>query len=140
MDVDLRSEAPAELTRLDAAFKTMVRESVDEENRARSTAAGKIDATLTVTGDRPSGETSRSSELVQLSAAAATKFGFTPTYEFQSTDANIPISLGIPAIATVQGIGGNAHAPDEWTDVDPATSGRIARAVLATIAAAAGIP
>ena len=38
------------------------------------------------------------------------------------------------------GIGGNAHAPDEWTDVDPATSGRIARAVLAAIVAAAGTP
>jgi len=43
-------------------------------------------------------------------------------------------------IATVQGIGGNAHAPDEWTDVDPVTSGRIARAALATIVAAASVP
>lgn len=140
MDVDLRSESPAELTRLDAAFQAIVRESVDDENRARSTASGKIDAALTVTGDRPSGETARTTPLVQLTAAAATRFGFTPGYEFASTDANIPISLGIPAIATVQGIGGNAHAPDEWTDVDPATSGRIARAVLATIVAAAGTP
>ncbi len=139
MDVDLRSESPAELTRLDGAFKAIVRESVDEENRARATTTGRIDAVLTVTGDRPSGEIARTAELVQLTAAAATRFGFTPAYEFASTDANIPISLGIPAIATVQGIGGNAHAPDEWTDVDPGTSGRIARTVLATIVAAADV-
>ena len=77
--------------------------------------------------------------LVQVAAAAATRFGFTPTYGFQSTDAKIPISMGVSAITIASNIGGDVHALGEWTDVELQTSMRVARTALTTILAAAGV-
>jgi acetylornithine deacetylase/succinyl-diaminopimelate desuccinylase-like protein len=140
MDVDLRSEAPSELARLEQALRVSVREAIDEENQTRSTATGSVEADFRLTGDRPPGQVSASSEMVQRAAAAAAQFGFAPTFSFQSTDANIPISMGIPALTIPRGVGGNSHALTEWTDVEPVTSTRIAKTVLLTIIAVASVP
>lgn len=54
MLVDMRSESPDELKKVDDAFRRVVREAVDEENKARSTAEGRIVADVKLIGDRPS--------------------------------------------------------------------------------------
>ena len=137
MLVDMRSESPDELKKVDEAFQRIVREAVDEENRARSTAQGKIVADVKLIGDRPSGATPSSAYLVQAAAAVSRAFGFTPAFEIGSTDANVPISMGIPAITIGRGAGGRSHALDEWIDVTEEKNVQAGQIVLATILAAA---
>ena len=64
MDVDMRSESPGELNTLVTTFQAIIREAVDEENRTRSTAQGKVGADVKLIGDCPSGETKTDSSLV----------------------------------------------------------------------------
>jgi len=118
LEVDMRSESPDELAKLDAQFKALVQEAVEAENAARSTAPGKISADLKLIGDRPTGSTREDAEIVQLTAAAVRAAGYRPVLGASSTDSNMPISLGIPAVTIGSGgKGGRAHAPDEWIDV-----------------------
>jgi tripeptide aminopeptidase len=139
-EFDLRSEAPAELAKLEATFLTLIAKSADAENAARSTHAGPIVADITKIGDRPAGHTDETNELVQLAHAAISAHGFNPSFEFSSTDANIPMSLGIPAIKIGSGgTGGRAHSLEEWIDVAPEPSVRGMAAGLATLLAVAGI-
>jgi di/tripeptidase len=77
---------------------------------------------------------------VQAAAAVTRAFGITPTFETSSTDANVPISMGIPAITIGRGAGGRAHSPDEWMDVTREKNVQAAQVVLATIIAAAAAP
>lgn len=137
MLVDMRSESPEELKKIDDAFQRVVREAVDEENRARSTVEGRIVADVKLIGDRPSGATPASADLVQTAVAVSRSFGFTPSLEIGSTDANVPISMGIPAITIGRGLGGRSHALDEWMDVSQERNVQAAQVVLATILAAA---
>ena len=119
MDVDLRSESPVELQNLDGAFRAAVDKAVDDENRARSTSQGSIAAAIELLGERPSGQTPVDGSLVQVVSGAIRATGLQPVYGWSSTDANLPMSLGIPAITIDTGIrGGRAHAPDEWIDVN----------------------
>ena len=139
MDVDMRSESCAELKKVDDKFVAIVREAVAEENAARSTKQGAIQADPKVIGERPCGETARSTPIVQAAAAAIAAFGLTPRYGFSSTDANIPMSLGIPAITIGRGgPGDRTHSLDEWTDVNPAANVVNVQRVLALILAVAG--
>ncbi len=137
MLVDMRSESPGELKQVDDAFQRVVREAVDEENKVRSTAEGKIVADVKLIGDRPSGTTPTSTYLVQAAASVARVYGFTPTFEIGSTDANVPIAMGIPAITIGRGAGGRSHSMDEWIDVTKEKNVQAGEVVLATILAAA---
>jgi acetylornithine deacetylase/succinyl-diaminopimelate desuccinylase-like protein len=140
MDVDMRSVSPVELERLEQAFLRVMQEAADEENRVRSTSQGPIEVDLVVIGDRPSGETPLDSRLVQTAAAAIRAVGMTPTFGFSSTDSNIPISMGIPAITIDSGgSGGRAHALDEWIDVEKTASLRGIESALTLLLALAGI-
>jgi acetylornithine deacetylase/succinyl-diaminopimelate desuccinylase-like protein len=139
MDVDMRSETCAELNRLDQEFLAVVRQAVDEENRTRSTKEGRVDADPKIIGERPCGETPLDAPIVQAAASAIKAFGLSPVFSISSTDANIPMSLGIPAVTIGRGgPGGRAHAPDEWVDVDPEANVRNVQVALATILAVAG--
>ena len=123
MEVDMRSESRAELEKVNETFIGILNEAVAEENKARSTRLGPIQLDLKLVGDRPSGQTPKDSTLVVTAAAAIRAAGMTPTYSFSSTDSNIPISLGIPAITIDSGgRGGRAHALDEWIDVEKTSS------------------
>jgi tripeptide aminopeptidase len=134
MDVDVRSESPAELDKVSLAFATMVRDAVEAENKTRSTAQGRLTADTLLIGDRPSGETSIESPFIQRVAAAMRAFGLKPNYEFQSSDTNIPISREIPAGGISHGgIAGRHHSLDEWTDVEKTSSVRATQFILATI-------
>ena len=117
LEVDMRSESKDELAKIDAQFLKIVDDAVAAENAARSTAQGKISAEVKMIGDRPTGNTSESAEIVQITAAAARAAGYQPQLGASSTDSNVPISLGIPAVTIGSGgVGGRAHALDEWID------------------------
>ncbi len=139
-DFDLRSEAPDELARLEAAFLDLIDKAIATENATRSTRAGTITAEIVKIGDRPAGRTDTDTELVQLAHASISAHGFRPSFEFSSTDANIPMSLGIPAIKIGSGgTGGRGHSLEEWIDVAPEPSLRGMAAGLATVMALAGL-
>ena len=139
MDVDMRSESCAELKKVDDQFLALIRESVAEENATRSTKQGAIQADPRVIGERPCGETPRSAPIVQIAAAAIAAFGLTPRYAISSTDANIPMSLGIPAITIGRGgPGDRTHSLDEWTDVEPRANVINVQRALALVLAVSG--
>jgi tripeptide aminopeptidase len=139
-DFDLRSEAPEELAKLEARFLTLIDEAVAAENAARSTRNGAISVEIAKIGDRPAGHTDEAGELVGLASVAISAHGFTPTFEYSSTDANIPMSLNIPAIKIGSGgAGGRAHSLEEWIDVDEDASVRGMIAGLTTLLAVAGV-
>jgi len=117
MYVDLRSASAEELRRLDAFFRRAVREAVDDENANHRKDEPLLEVEMQLIGDRPSGQTPIDSLLVELAVAATNVVGCVPRLDQASTDSNIPISLGIPAI-TLGGGGtsGNSHTIDEWYD------------------------
>jgi tripeptide aminopeptidase len=138
MVVDMRSTDCGELQKLDAKFLAIVRQAVNDENKARSTREGAITSDPKLIGDRPCGETALTSRLVQTTTAVVTAFGLTPVHDISSTDANVPMSLGIPAITIGSGPAGRAHSLDEWTIVEPKGDVRAVTVALAIILAAAG--
>jgi tripeptide aminopeptidase len=141
MDIDMRSESCPELQKVDAAFLAVVRDAVDAENKTRSTKEGPVKADPKVVGERPCGETPMASPIVRTADAAIRSFGLTPSFTISSTDANVPMSMAIPAITIGRGgPGGRQHSPDEWTDVDPATNVKNEQVALAIILSAAGGP
>jgi acetylornithine deacetylase/succinyl-diaminopimelate desuccinylase-like protein len=140
LEVDLRSEAPAELARLEARMHAILAAAVETENHARSTAQGVVAVEATLIGDRPAGSTSLDTDIVRLSTAALKAHGFNPRHVASSTDANIPMALGIPAIKIGSGgSGGRAHSLEEWIDVDKEPSLRGMAATLTAILAVAGV-
>ena len=117
MEVDLRSISEDELVRLDAFFRRMVREAVEQENSSRRKDTPPLELSLTLIGERPSGETPVSSPIVSLAQEATRALGCTPVLERASTDSNVPIALGIPAITLgAGGTSGNPHTIEEWYD------------------------
>jgi acetylornithine deacetylase/succinyl-diaminopimelate desuccinylase-like protein len=140
MDVDMRSASPEELRKVDAEFQRIVREAVAAENAARSTVFGSITAELKLIGERPSGITPVDSPILRQVTATMQVFDKVPVWETSSTDANIPISLGIPAFAMASQSGdrtARAHSLDEWTDVEKTAAVKdfsLALALLLTIA------
>jgi tripeptide aminopeptidase len=139
LEVDMRSADAGELAKLDSALHAIVTDAVNQENAARDTSKGKITVAFKTIGERPAGHTDEKSALAVSAAAAARAFGYDPKFIAVSTDANVPMSLGIPAIAIGSGAsGGREHAPDEYIDVEPAESVRGMSVGLATVLAAAG--
>jgi len=117
MEVDLRSAAEAELQRLDAFFRRAVRDAVDEENATRRAGDPLLKLKVDLIGERPTGETPADSPLVELAMEATKLIGVNPRLDQSSTDSNLPISLGVPAITL--GAGGSSafsHSLDEWYD------------------------
>ena len=140
MEVDLRSESPAELARLEARFHQILAYAVEAENHARSTTQGSIVLETRLIGDRPAGSTPGNADIVRHTTAAIAAHGFTPKQTYSSTDSNIPMSLGIPAVTISSGgTAGRAHSLDEWIDVEKTNSVRGMAAGLTAILAVAGV-
>lgn len=117
MDVDLRSVSDPELARLEDFLLMALNRAVIDENVMRAASGKKLKADVRLIGNRPSGETPRESYLVRTAMEASRVLGITPILNRASTDANIPISLGIPAITI--GAGGksnDSHRLSEWFD------------------------
>jgi tripeptide aminopeptidase len=139
-EFDLRSESASELARLEAEFTRIIAASAEAENSVRSVRDGPVTVELAKIGDRPAGQIDSRAVLPRIACAALRAHGFDPRFEASSTDANLPMSLGIPAIKIGSGgTGGRAHSLDEWIDVEAENSLRGMRAGLATLLAAAGM-
>jgi acetylornithine deacetylase/succinyl-diaminopimelate desuccinylase-like protein len=139
LEVDLRSTVPRMIERLDRELRLAALAALAEENTRRAPATPALDCTIEIIGDRPCGDVPGDHPLV-LSAIQATRLiGRDPELATASTDANVPISLGVPAIAIgAGGRGGDAHTPAEWFDNTDGSLG-IARALTIIVAAAGGL-
>lgn len=135
MEVDMRSESPQSLERIEQAFLEAMDRGVAEENALRREGE-PLRAIKDKIGDRPSGEMDPSTPLVQRALAATGAFGVRGELARSSTDSNVPIALGIPAVTIGRGgQGANGHAPDEyWIDVDAFLA--VQRALLLVVAEA----
>jgi di/tripeptidase len=118
MKVDLRSESDDELSRLETALRDAVSAGVrDEMESARDRSKGKLDWRVNLLGSRPGGELRADSPLLAALRAADETLGNQSRQERASTDANVPLSLGIDAVAIgAGGNGGGAHSLQEWYD------------------------
>ena len=139
-EIDMRSEDPAALARLEQAFLAIPSRAAAAENAARSTREGEISFEAKVIGDRPAGQTQESADIVRFATAAYAAEGIKLGMHSASTDANLPISLGIPAVTMSRvASGGRAHSPDEWIGIEKADNVKLKRILLATIVATAGM-
>jgi acetylornithine deacetylase/succinyl-diaminopimelate desuccinylase-like protein len=117
MEVDLRSTAETELRRLDAFFRRAMKDAADEENGKRRAGDPELKVRVDLIGERPTGETPADSPLVELAIEATRTLGYEARLDQSSTDSNLPISLGIPAITLgAGGTSGFSHTLDEWYD------------------------
>jgi acetylornithine deacetylase/succinyl-diaminopimelate desuccinylase-like protein len=136
LDLDLRSEDPRALAELDATVRATLSGALGDENRRRTAGTPPLELDVRQVGDRPSGLTPRAHPLVQAAIAATRALGRTHELACASTDANVPIALGVPAIALgAGGRGGDAHLPTEWYENDDGALG-VVRALLVTAAMA----
>jgi tripeptide aminopeptidase len=118
LKVDIRSENENELARLESALRDCVSAGVrDEMDSARDRSKGKLEWKVELLGSRPGGELPADSPLLAALHAADEFVGNQSRIERSSTDANIPLSLGIDAISIgAGGTGGGAHSLQEWYD------------------------
>jgi acetylornithine deacetylase/succinyl-diaminopimelate desuccinylase-like protein len=138
LEVDLRSSSPPWIERLAREVHAMATAAFEEENARRALGTPPLSVDVTPIGSRPCGETAADHPLVEAASDATRLIGREPELAAASTDANIPISLGIPAIAIgAGGRGGDAHTQAEWFDNTDGSLG-LARA-LAIIVGTAGL-
>ncbi|MEQ8955667.1 MAG: M20/M25/M40 family metallo-hydrolase [Gammaproteobacteria bacterium] len=135
--LDMRSNSPEPLAILEEQAKLAALEAVAEENARWNN--GEISVEFRLIGDRPVGRTSPDNPLVQATALAFDSTGI-PLEELgiSSTDSNVPMSLGIPAITIAGGgDGGGSHSPGEW--FAPEDSHKGPQLALLTLLALVGI-
>lgn len=136
MELDIRADAPRLLVRLEEDARAAVRSAVEEENRARERGTAPLSWAVEVIGDRPSGETDPRSPLVQTALAVTRALGGRAELATSSTDANVPIALGVPAITIgVGGDSGGVHTTAEWYSNRGGPAG-VERALLLALALA----
>jgi tripeptide aminopeptidase len=136
LEIDLRSTSAGQLDEIETSIRRIAQVAADEENGKRSMGTRPLTVQVDSIGTRPCGETPVQHALVQSAMAATRLVGRHPDLALASTDANVPISLGIPAIAIgAGGRGGDAHTHAEWFDNAHGTVG-VARALTIVMAAA----
>lgn len=139
MEVDMRSESAEELAKVDVQVRRAIDDAVRAEKARWPNSSMALTARIDTIGIRPTGAQSDSAPLVRAALATARRVGFNPTLGASSTDANYPISIGVPGI-TIDG-GGNgsgAHSLSEWYEDGP--SGYLGpQWTLRLIAALAGL-
>ncbi|MDQ8165149.1 MAG: peptidase dimerization domain-containing protein, partial [Gemmatimonadota bacterium] len=122
MEVDMRSESLDNLDKIDQMLQAAIAKGVAEENARWPGVPGKITVKYDTIGIRPVGRVVQtdSTPIVRTALDAARVVGLESETAATSTDSNLPMSLGIPAI-TIDGggRGGNSHAAGEWYDDGP---------------------
>lgn len=114
MKIDIRSAQNEQIERLSSVLEAAVRAAVEEENQR---GAGMLQLQILPLGERPAAELPLGSRLLEVVREADQHLGIQSRLERSSTDANIPLSLGIEAVAIGGGgVGGDAHTPNEWYD------------------------
>ncbi|HET7632324.1 MAG TPA: M20/M25/M40 family metallo-hydrolase [Gemmatimonadaceae bacterium] len=115
MDIDMRSESAAELGKLDAKVRGILARALEAENARWPGTRARLTMTIDTIGIRPTGAQSDTAKIVRTAVEAAAALGFSTRTGASSTDANIPISMGIPGIRIGGGgLGGGAHSLGEW--------------------------
>jgi acetylornithine deacetylase/succinyl-diaminopimelate desuccinylase-like protein len=122
--LDLRSEDQQALSQ----FEQQVRAEVEAISNSQ------LQFTIDLVGDRPAGRISSKHPLVQGALAALAQVGVTGTLETGSTDANIPLAAGCPAVTIGLTRGSNAHRLDEYIDTEPLNAG-LRQLILLALAA-----
>ena len=123
MEVDLRSVDEAALRRLDASFQAAVRRALEEEN-SRRRSHDPLTVTIDLVGDRPAGRTDSGTPVVDTAVAVLKALSLPVGLNEGSTDANLPMSLGIPSIAIGGGgVGRDVHSPRESFDTTESWKG-----------------
>lgn len=113
-EIDMRSEDPTSLDRIDAVFHEAMQRGLADENAGRRSGP-PLEVTADRVGTRPSGAVADDHPLVRRSLASAAVLGGRPSLGIASTNSNIPISLGVPAVTIGRGgVGGGGHSPEEW--------------------------
>lgn len=136
LELDLRSEDEPALETLYGQVTQALGRALDLINRRRSAGTAPLTLHIEPLGNRPSGSISERHPLVQAALAATRTVGHAPELAAASTDANVPISRGIPGIALgAGGKGGDAHLETEWYENVAGPAG-IFRALLVALAAA----
>lgn len=137
MEVDMRSTAPEKVAALDTALREAVADALQAENRRRARGP-ELTVDVVAVGARPAGIGDRSDALLNHAQAAVVALGGTPELRASSTDANIAIARGIPAVTIARGgVSRNSHSPDEsWENVE---SHRAIQAALLLVLATAGL-
>jgi tripeptide aminopeptidase len=111
--VDIRSESAAKLEEISGLLTSCVERALESEND-RAT-GGKVTAKIKEIGSRPGGRLPDDARILQYVRAVDTHLGIRSHLDCASTDANIPLSIGLPAISIgAGGQGGGAHTPQEW--------------------------
>jgi tripeptide aminopeptidase len=123
MEVDLRSVDEAALSRLDASFRAAVRRALEEEN-SRRRSHDPLTVAIDLVGDRPAGRTDSGTPVVDTAVAVLKALSLPVGLNEGSTDANLPMSLGIPSIAIGGGgVGRDVHSPRESFDTTESWKG-----------------
>jgi acetylornithine deacetylase/succinyl-diaminopimelate desuccinylase-like protein len=133
MEVDLRSADKAALGALDDAVREAIDQAADSEN-ARWSKPRQVTVEAKLVGDRPGGHVPETAPIIATTVSVTKALGLPVELGEGSTDSNIPISLGIPAV-TIDGGGGSkgTHSLDEQFDTTNSWQGT-ARALLVAIA------
>jgi len=136
--IDFRSTSPEQLLRLEVALHRAVEDSVDRWNAtAKACAArdrGSLSFAIDKIGDRPAANLPDDSPLLETLRAVDRHLGLKTDLRLGSTDANIPLSLGIPALSLgAGGEGGGAHTLTEWYSARNREEG-LKRVLLLTLA------
>lgn len=135
MEVDMRSADPASLKAVDDKFQAALHAAVEEENQ-RWHNRGPVSVSAELVGVRPAGQTPKDSPIVQTALAVSHALGIPETLHEGSTDANVPMNLGIPAITiSGGGSGTGAHSLNETFDTRDSWRGT-QRALLLAVALA----
>jgi acetylornithine deacetylase/succinyl-diaminopimelate desuccinylase-like protein len=114
MLIDIRSIEPNRLDDMEEILFNSMQKALKDQNEMKRSGS---DLTLTINkiGNRPSGKVEESVPLIQRTIAATQYMGVEPRLTIGSTDSNIPISIGVPAVTIGRGgEGGGAHSLDEW--------------------------
>lgn len=114
MEIDMRSGSQDKLDDVDAVLQAAIEQALQEENAARLDGP-ELTVDVERVGTRPAAQGDAMTPLVQRAMAATLAFGIEPSLQISSTDANLPISKGVPAVTMSRGgISGSSHAPEEW--------------------------
>ncbi len=115
VQLDLRSTSPHELAFHAGEIRRVFEQTLAQAGPAK--AATPVELSIEIVGDRPPGELAETSPLLLTLSAVDRHLGIRTEPHIGSTDANIPLSLGIPALALAAGgTGGGIHTQAEWYD------------------------
>jgi tripeptide aminopeptidase len=115
--VDLRSEDERELARLELALRDAMQAGVNDELSQKTATGDALRLNFRLLGTRPAGRLPDDSPLLATIRNVDRYVGNVSRLEKSSTDANLPLSLGIPAVAMGGGgKGGGSHTSEEWYD------------------------